>query len=224
METIIEVKNVCKSFGTAENRSEVLKAVSLEVNRGEFVSLMGASGSGKSTLLYLLGGMDVPDSGEILIGGRNIAGMKDRELSQFRRRNLGFVFQFFNLVQNLSVEDNILLPFVMDGKNPQKCTDRLEELLAVTGLTEKRRAMPSQLSGGQQQRVAIARAVFCEPELILADEPTGNLDSVSGTEIMSLFSRINREKGITILMVTHSDECASYADRVVTLADGEIRG
>ena len=224
METIIEVKNVCKSFGTAENRSEVLKAVSLGVNRGEFVSLMGASGSGKSTLLYLLGGMDVPDSGEILIGGRNIAGMKDRELSQFRRRNLGFVFQFFNLVQNLSVEDNILLPFVMDGKNPQKCTDRLEELLAVTGLTEKRRAMPSQLSGGQQQRVAIARAVFCEPELILADEPTGNLDSVSGTEIMSLFSRINKEKGITILMVTHSDECASYADRVVTLADGEIRG
>ena len=224
METIIEVKNVCKSFGTAENRSEVLKAVSLEVNRGEFVSLMGASGSGKSTLLYLLGGMDVPDSGEILIGGRNIAGMKDRELSQFRRRNLGFVFQFFNLVQNLSVEDNILLPFVMDGKNPQKCTDRLEELLAVTGLTEKRKAMPGQLSGGQQQRVAVARAVFCEPELILADEPTGNLDSVSGTEIMSLFSRINREKGITILMVTHSDECASYADRVVTLADGEIRG
>ena len=224
METIIEVKNVCKSFGTAENRSEVLKAVSLGVNRGEFVSLMGASGSGKSTLLYLLGGMDVPDSGEILIGGRNIAGMKDRELSQFRRRNLGFVFQFFNLVQNLSVEDNILLPFVMDGKNPQKCTDRLEELLAVTGLTEKRKAMPGQLSGGQQQRVAIARAVFCEPELILADEPTGNLDSVSGTEIMSLFSRINKEKGITILMVTHSDECASYADRVVTLADGEIRG
>ena len=224
METIIEVKNVCKSFGTAENRSEVLKAVSLGVNRGEFVSLMGASGSGKSTLLYLLGGMDVPDSGEILIGGRNIAGMKDRELSQFRRRNLGFVFQFFNLVQNLSVEDNILLPFVMDGKNPQKCTERLEELLAVTGLTEKRKAMPGQLSGGQQQRVAIARAVFCEPELILADEPTGNLDSVSGTEIMSLFSRINKEKGITILMVTHSDECASYADRVVTLADGEIRG
>lgn len=223
MEELIEIKNVCKGFGSKDNRLEVLKNISLVVNRGEFVSLMGASGSGKSTLLYLLGGLDSPDSGEVVIGGKNISDMKDKEISAFRRKSLGFVFQFFNLVQNLSVEDNILLPLVMDGKNPKKYADKLTEILEITGLSDKRKVLPSKLSGGQQQRVSIARAVLPEPEIILADEPTGNLDSAAGKDIMSLFSRINKEKGITVVMVTHSDECASYADRIVTLSDGEIK-
>lgn len=222
METIIEIKNICKSFGEKDNRTQVLKNVSLCVNKGEFISLMGASGSGKSTLLYLIGGLDSPDSGEIFLGGKNLAGMKDRELSMIRRSSMGFVFQFFNLVQNLSVEDNIMLPLIMDGRNPKKYADKLTEILDIVGLSDKRKSFPNQLSGGQQQRCAIARSVIYEPEILLADEPTGNLDSKSGNEIMALFSKLGREKGITILMVTHSEESASYADRIITLSDGQI--
>lgn len=222
METIIEIKNICKSFGEKDNRTQVLKNVSLCVNKGEFISLMGASGSGKSTLLYLIGGLDSPDSGEIFLGGKNLAGMKDRELSMIRRSSMGFVFQFFNLVQNLSVEDNIMLPLIMDGRNPKKYADKLTEILDIVGLSDKRKSFPNQLSGGQQQRCAIARSVIYEPEILLADEPTGNLDSKSGKEIMELFSKLGREKGITILMVTHSEESASYADRIITLSDGQI--
>lgn len=222
METIIEIKNICKSFGEKDNRTQVLKNVSLCVNKGEFISLMGASGSGKSTLLYLIGGLDSPDSGEIFLGGKNLAGMKDRELSMIRRSSMGFVFQFFNLVQNLSVEDNIMLPLIMDGRDPKKYADKLTEILDIVGLSDKRKSFPNQLSGGQQQRCAIARSVIYEPEILLADEPTGNLDSKSGNEIMALFSKLGREKGITILMVTHSEESASYADRIITLSDGQI--
>lgn len=219
---IIDINRVCKSFGDNENRTEVLKNVSLEIEKGEFISLMGASGSGKSTLLYLLGGLDYPDSGEIFIDGENIVGMKDKKFSEFRRKKIGYVFQFFNLVQNLTVEDNILLPLIMDGKNSKKYDGKLSEILYITGLSEKRNAYPNQLSGGQQQRTAIARAILAEPEIILADEPTGNLDSKNGKEIMELFKRINKEKGITILMVTHSEQCASYADRQIILSDGRI--
>ena len=222
MEKIIEIKDICKSFGGKDNRTQVLKNVSLSVGKGEFISLMGASGSGKSTLLYLLGGLDIPDSGEIILDGRDISKMRDKELSKLRREGMGFVFQFFNLVQNLTVEDNILLPLVMDGKSPKKYRDRLDSILETVGLSDKRRSYPNQLSGGQQQRCAIARAVIYEPKILLADEPTGNLDSKSGTEIMELFSRINKEKGITILMVTHSAECAVYSDRIITLSDGKI--
>lgn len=222
METIIEIKNICKSFGEKDNRTQVLKNVSLCINKGEFISLMGASGSGKSTLLYLIGGLDSPDSGEIFLNGKNLAGMKDRELSMIRRSSMGFVFQFFNLVQNLSVEDNIMLPLIMDGRNPKKYADKLTEILDIVGLSDKRKSFPNQLSGGQQQRCAIARSVIYEPEILLADEPTGNLDSKSGKEIMELFSKLGREKGITILMVTHSEESASYADRIITLSDGQI--
>lgn len=222
MENLIEIKNICKSFGNSDNKTEVLKNVSLSINKGEFIALMGASGSGKSTLLYLLGGLDSPDSGEILINGKNISKMKDKEISVLRRRKIGFVFQFFNLVQNLSVEDNILLPLTMDGKSPKKYSEKLSKILEITGLSSKRKFFPPQLSGGQQQRTAIARTVLSEPEIILADEPTGNLDSNTGREIMELFSRINKEKGITVLMVTHSDECAAYADRIITLSDGKI--
>lgn len=222
MDYIIEIKNICKGFGDKENRTQVLDNVSLTVEKGGFISLMGASGSGKSTLLYLLGGLDSPDSGEIFLNGKNIAKMRDRELSKLRREGMGFVFQFFNLVQNLTVEDNILLPLVMDGKKPKNYKDRLNKLLDTVGLSDKRKSYPSQLSGGQQQRCAIARAVIYEPEILLADEPTGNLDSKSGTEIMELFKSINKEKRITILMVTHSQECAAYSDKVITLCDGRI--
>ncbi|MBQ8613743.1 MAG: ABC transporter ATP-binding protein [Ruminiclostridium sp.] len=222
MDKSIEIRNICKSFGTGENRTQVLKNISLNVQKGKFISLMGASGSGKSTLLYLLGGLDCPDSGEIILSGKDIAHMKDKELSKFRRNELGFVFQFFNLVQNLSVEDNIMLPVLMDGKKPEKYADKLTEILEITGLSDKRKSYPNQLSGGQQQRCAIARAVIYEPGILLADEPTGNLDSKSGDDIMELFRKINKEKGITILMVTHSDKCAAYADRIITLSDGRL--
>lgn len=222
MENIIEINNICKSFGVKDNRTQVLKDISLTVGKGEFLSLMGASGSGKSTLLYLLGGLDTPDSGEIFMNGKDIAKMRDKELSKLRRDGMGFVFQFFNLVQNLTVEDNILLPLVMNGKEPKKYRDRLASILETVGLSDKRKSYPNQLSGGQQQRCAIARAVICEPQILLADEPTGNLDSKCGTEIMELFKRINHDNGITILMVTHSRECAAYSDKVITLCDGRI--
>lgn len=222
MENIIEIKDVCKSFGEKYNRTQVLNNISLTAGKGEFISLMGASGSGKSTLLYLLGGLDTPDSGEIFLDGRDISKMRDKELSRLRREGLGFVFQFFNLVQNLTVEDNILLPLVLDGKKPKKYCERLNGILETVGLSDKRKSYPNQLSGGQQQRCAVARAVIYEPKILLADEPTGNLDSKSGSEIMGLFRRINKDKGITILMVTHSAECAAYSDRVITLSDGQI--
>lgn len=222
MENIIEIKDICKSFGAKDNRTHVLKDISLTVGKGEFISLMGASGSGKSTLLYLLGGLDTPDSGEIFMNGKDIAKMRDKELSKLRRDGIGFVFQFFNLVHNLTVEDNILLPLVMNGKEPKKYRDRLASILETVGLSDKRKSYPNQLSGGQQQRCAIARAVICEPQILLADEPTGNLDSKCGTEIMELFRNINKENGITILMVTHSLECAAYSDKVIILCDGRI--
>ena len=222
MENIIEIKDICKSFGAKDNRTHVLKDISLTVGKGEFISLMGASGSGKSTLLYLLGGLDTPDSGEIFMNGKDIVKMRDKELSKLRRDGMGFVFQFFNLVQNLTVEDNILLPLVMNGKEPKKYRDRLASILETVGISDKRKSYPNQLSGGQQQRCAIARAVIYEPQILLADEPTGNLDSKNGTEIMELFRRINHDNGITILMVTHSQDCAAFSDKVITLCDGRI--
>ncbi|MCQ2494876.1 MAG: ABC transporter ATP-binding protein, partial [Lachnospiraceae bacterium] len=213
--TIIEVKNVNKSFGKKDNITKVLNDASFSVERGEFVSLMGASGSGKSTLLYLIGGLDREFEGSISLAGEEINKMKEKKLSKFRLDKIGFVFQFYNLVQNLNVEDNILLPLTVKGKKKSELKKELDEILRLTGLTEKRKAMPSQLSGGQQQRVAIARAVLGNPEILLADEATGNLDSVSGTEIMELFKKLNDEKGITILQVTHSEKCASYSSRIV---------
>ncbi len=220
--TIIEVKNVNKSFGKKDNVTKVLNDASFSVERGEFVSLMGASGSGKSTLLYLIGGLDREFEGSISLAGEEINRMKEKKLSKFRLDKIGFVFQFYNLVQNLNVEDNILLPLTVKGKKKSELKKELDEILRLTGLTEKRKAMPSQLSGGQQQRVAIARAILGNPEIILADEATGNLDSVSGTEIMELFKKLNDEKGITILQVTHSEKCASYSSRIVKIENGHI--
>lgn len=223
MENIIEVKNVNKIFGTKNNQNQVLTDLSMHVSKGEFVSLMGASGSGKSTLLYLIGGLDREYDGEILIDGEDIgkAKMKEKKLTDIRLNKMGFIFQFYNLVQNLNVTDNILLPQTIKGRSKASLKKELDEILEITGLTDKRKAMPSTLSGGQQQRVAIARAMIGKPEIILADEPTGNLDAKSTGEIMDLFQKVNRELGITILQVTHSQECADYGTRVVHLKNGQ---
>ena len=209
MEPIMKAEHVSKTFGTGEAETRVLTDVSLEIQKGEFASLMGESGSGKSTLLYLMGGLDTQYEGNIYIAGQKMTGMKEAEMSALRLSKIGFVFQFYNLIQNLSVEDNILLPIKMAGKTVPGYKEKLEEILEITGLTPKRKSKPSQLSGGQQQRVSIARAVLSEPEILLADEPTGNLDSKSTAEIMELFKRINDEKKITILQVTHSPACLS---------------
>ncbi|MDO5156438.1 MAG: ABC transporter ATP-binding protein [Eubacteriales bacterium] len=222
MSTMIDVKGINKCFGKNENKNQVLNDATFSVEKGEFVSLMGASGSGKSTLLYLIGGLDRDFEGSISMAGQEITTMKEKELSKFRLDKIGFVFQFYNLVQNLNVEDNILLPLTVKGYKKSELKEALDEILNITGLTEKRKAMPAQLSGGQQQRVAVARAVLGNPDIILADEATGNLDSVSGKEIMDLFKRLNREKGITILQVTHSADCASYSDRIVQIENGHI--
>jgi len=224
MTKIIEVNNVNKSFGKNENINHVLNGASMSVDQGEFVSLMGASGSGKSTLLYLIGGLDRSFEGNISVCGKDIGSLKDKELSDLRLKNMGFVFQFYNLVMNLNVVDNILLPQTINGKRKSELKKDLDEILEITGLTEKRKAMPNTLSGGQQQRVAIARAVLGNPSIILADEPTGNLDSASTVEIMELFSRLNKEKGLTILQVTHSEQCAEYGTRIVRLEDGKTIG
>lgn len=219
---IIDVKNVSKQFGKGAAAARVLDELSFSVEKGEFVSLMGASGSGKSTMLYLIGGLDRDFDGNIELCGEDISKMKEKQLSKLRLEKIGFIFQFYNLVQNLSVADNIMLPLNVRGKRRGELKERLDEILELTGLSDKCKAMPSQLSGGQQQRVAIARAIMGEPEILLADEPTGNLDTHMTAEIMQLFSKINKEKGITILQVTHSSECASYGTRTVLLEDGHV--
>jgi putative ABC transport system ATP-binding protein len=224
MSTIIEVKNVSKTFGKNENINHVLNGADMTVNEGEFVSLMGASGSGKSTLLYLIGGLDRTFEGNISVCGKDLGSLKDKQLSDLRLKNMGFVFQFYNLVMNLNVQDNILLPQTINGKKKSELKPALDEILEITGLADKRKAMPNTLSGGQQQRVAIARAVLGNPQIILADEPTGNLDAQSSREIMELFSKLNKEKRLTILQVTHSERCASYGTRIIKLEDGKTIG
>ncbi|MBU5227584.1 ABC transporter ATP-binding protein [Clostridium senegalense] len=222
METIIEIKNLHKNFKVGSEDIKILNNINLKVEKGEFLSIMGPSGCGKSTLLYLLGGLDAPTSGEIYINNREISKLKDKSISKVRRRELGFVFQFYNLVQNLSVEDNILLPILLDGGKPKKYEKELKDILNIIEMPSKRKALPRELSGGQQQRIAIARALINNPELILADEPIGNLDSKTGTEIMKLFKKINKEKNVTIINVTHSRESANYGTNLVNLKDGKI--
>jgi len=221
--TILEVKNLRKVF-TAELAEplEVLKDINLEVKKGEYVSLMGESGSGKSTLLYQIGCLDTPTSGNIIIDGTDVINLNDEKKSKLRCEKIGFVFQFYNLIPNLSVEENIMLPVIMAGKKVKDYKDKLEELLDIIGLKAKRKFLPKQLSGGQQQRVSIARAVIMEPDLLLADEPTGNLDSVSSKEILQLFKKLNEEKNITIIQVTHSREVAEFSKRTIFLKDGRI--
>lgn len=200
----------------------ILKDISIKINVGDFVSIMGPSGSGKSTLLYILGGLDKPSTGKVLMNGEDISKFSDDKQSVMRRRNIGFVFQFYNLIPNLNVEENILLPVLLDGNKTKDYKKELDNILEIVGLTERRKHTPKELSGGQQQRVAIARALINNPEIIFADEPTGNLDSKTGTEIMELLRKINRENKKTIIMVTHSMETAEYGNRVVNIKDGGI--
>lgn len=220
--SIIKVKNLNKNFGKGENEVKVLKDVSFEIEKGEFVSLMGASGSGKSTLLYLIGGLDQPTSGKVFINEKDIKKLKEKDMAHLRRKDIGFVFQFYNLVGNLTVEENIMLPVVMDGKKEKDYQERLDKILKIVGLSDKRKNLPNELSGGQQQRVSIARAIILKPDIILADEPIGNLDSKSGKEVMDLFKEINEKENITILQVTHSEEAAKYGNRIINLKDGKI--
>ncbi len=224
MDIVISARNVCKTFGKGETAANVLNGANLDIERGSFVSLMGESGTGKSTLLYLIGGLDRDFTGDIYVGGQSITGLNDKKLSELRCQKMGFVFQFYNLAANLTVEENILLPIEMSGRRVSDYKSKLDYILDITGLSHKRKNYPSQLSGGQQQRVAVARAVIGEPDIILADEPTGNLDEASGTEIMNLFKRLNQENHVTILQVTHSAESAAYGDRVVVLKDKKIWG
>ena len=220
---MLEIKELRKVFTEDLGEPiEVLKNINLKVEEGEFVSLMGESGSGKSTLLYQIGALDTPTEGTILINGENIHKANDKQQSLFRRDNIGFVFQFYNLVPNLTVEENIILPAVMAKKDRKEYEENLNYLLKTVGLVDKRNSLPKQLSGGQQQRLAIARALIMNPKLILADEPTGNLDSKSTQEIMELFQKINKEKNVTIIQVTHSEITAKYSSRIIYLKDGQI--
>lgn len=222
MEPIIETHKLCKTFTLGAVKMEVLKEIDLSIVEGEFVSIMGPSGSGKSTLLYLLGSLDKPTSGSVKVKGRELSVMHDREESLLRRRVIGFVFQFYNLIPNLNVEENIMLPVLLDGKRPKPYRRKLEAILDKVGLADHRRHTPRELSGGQQQRVAIARALINEPEIILADEPIGNLDTKTGMEIMQLLQRINQETGKTIIQVTHSVEAAAYSRRIINVRDGRV--
>ena len=220
--SIIKVSNLSKVFGEKENLNKVLDNITFEIQKGEFVSLMGESGSGKSTLLYLMGGLDNPTNGTVYINEKDMSKLKEKEIAKLRRKDIGFVFQFYNLVQNLTVEENIMLPVIMDGKKEKDYKERLNKILKIIGLESKRKSLPSQLSGGQQQRVSIARAIILSPSVILADEPIGNLDSKSGEEVMQLFKTINEEEGITIMQVTHSEEASKYGNRIIRLKDGKI--
>ena len=218
----IEGKNIVKDFELGNTTTRVLKDVSIKVLKGEFVSIMGQSGSGKSTLLYILGGLDTPTRGTVSMNGIDISKFNDEKMSKIRRRKIGFVFQFYNLIPNLNVEENVMLPLLLDGKKTRDYRKQLNEILEVVGLTDRRKHTPRELSGGQQQRVAIARALIGSPEILFADEPTGNLDSATGAEIMDLLRAINQNSGQTILMVTHSPEAAKSSNRVIMVKDGMI--
>ena len=217
---ILEVKNLTKTYGTGENRVRAVDDVDFSVDEGEFVAIVGASGSGKSTLLHLLGGVDRPTSGKVLIDGKDIYQLSNDALAIFRRRQVGIIYQFYNLIPILNVKENITLPCDLDGKPVSR--KRMEELLTTLGLTHRTNHLPNQLSGGQQQRVSIGRALINDPAIILADEPTGNLDSKSGDEILSLLKLSNQKYHQTIIIITHDLEIASQADRVITFEDGKI--
>jgi len=217
---IVKASNLKKTYGKGDAEVHALRDVSLSVEKGEFVAIVGTSGSGKSTLLHMLGGLDRPDEGTVTIDGKTLQNMKDEEITIFRRRKIGFVFQAFNLVPVLNVYDNIVLPIELDGKQPD--TKMIEELIAILGLKEKVNALPSQLSGGQQQRVAIARALASKPAIILADEPTGNLDSKTGFDVLGLLKTTCHKYNQTLVMITHNDDIAQTADRIIRIEDGCI--
>lgn len=217
---ILKVENLVKTYGEGDNIVNAVDNISLSVNKGEFVAIVGASGSGKSTLLHLLGGVDRPTSGEIYIDGNEINSMNNDSLAIFRRRQIGIVYQFYNLIPILTVEENISLPCDLDGNRPDK--ERMNLILKSFGLFDRRNHLPNELSGGQQQRTSIARALINNPAILLADEPTGNLDSKSTEEIMSILKMSNRDFNQTIIMITHNLEIAKEADRIITIQDGKI--
>ena len=218
--TILKARQIKKYYGKNENLTKALDGVDLNINQGEFVAIIGASGSGKSTLLNMIGGLDNPTSGEVQIGGKEIGNMNADELTVFRRRNIGFIFQNYNLIPVLNVLENITLPIELDGKSPDESF--ITEIIDILGLKEKIYKMPSQLSGGQQQRVAIARALASKPSIILADEPTGNLDSVTSEEVLDLMKKMSEQFYQTIVMITHDPNIASKADRTIKISDGKV--
>lgn len=219
---VLEVKDLTKEYGQGDSKVVALDHVSFCVERGEFVAIVGASGSGKSTLMNVIGGIDNPTSGDVVIEGKNISNLSEDELAIFRRRNLGMIYQFYNLVPTLTARENIILPWRLDGRKENG--SKVEGLLKVLGLTERAHHLPSQMSGGQQQRVSIGRALINDPAFILADEPTGNLDSKTSAEIIDLLKYTNEQFNQTILLITHDDKIALRADRIITIGDGRIIG
>ncbi len=219
---IVRVENLSKTYGKGNTRVEALKNVSFSVEDGEFVAIVGASGSGKSTLLHLIGGVDRPTSGSVFVGGKNIYELDDDKLAIFRRREVGLIYQFYNLIPILNVEENITLPLDLDNRKADPT--KLSNLIKLLGLENRKNHLPNELSGGQQQRVSIGRALITHPSVVLADEPTGNLDSKSSDEIMTLLKRSNVEYKQTIIMITHNMELAKVADRIIVIEDGHIKG
>jgi putative ABC transport system ATP-binding protein len=217
---LLKVEELCKVYGKGENEVRAVDGVSFSVPKGQMVAIVGASGSGKSTLLHMIGAVDRPTSGKIFLDGQDVFQQNNRELAIFRRRQVGLIYQFYNLIPVLTAEENIMLPVLMDGRKPDK--EHLEKTLDMLGLKERRDHLPSQMSGGQQQRVSIGRALFTSPQVILADEPTGNLDSKNSAEIMELFRRSNKELKQTIIIITHDEKIAEQCDRVIVLSDGKI--
>lgn len=217
---ILKTIDLIKTYGSKETEVKALKSTNLEIEEGEFIAIVGPSGSGKSTLLHLLAGLDKPSSGKVLIKDVNIYDLSEGEISKFRRRNIGFIFQFFNLIPILSVEENIKLPVLMDGKSVDK--EYMNELMAVLGIEDRKKHLPGELSGGQQQRTSIARALINKPAIIFADEPTGNLDSKNSGEVLQLLTSTIRKYKQTLVMITHDNNIAERADRIITIADGVI--
>ncbi|GFI04448.1 MAG: ABC transporter ATP-binding protein [Lachnospiraceae bacterium] len=218
---LLKVQNLSKVYGQGESQVNALQNATFSMEKGEFAAVVGESGSGKSTLLHLVGGLDTPTEGKVLLDNMDLFALNEKERTIFRRRNIGFIFQSFHLIEELDVEQNIAFPLLLDHQKPDR--ERIEELLALLGLSERRKHLPSQLSGGQQQRVAIGRALVMQPMLILADEPTGNLDSKSSRDVMNLLVQASRHYKQTILMITHNDNLASDADRVLRVTDGHLK-
>ncbi len=218
---ILEVQNLCKTYGKGEAEVRALDHVSFSVGKGEFIAIVGESGSGKSTLLNVVGALDNPTSGKVLIDGKDIFSMPEKKLTVFRRQNIGFIFQSFNLIPELNVEQNITFPLLLDYQKPDQ--KYVEELLEILGLKERRKHLPSELSGGQQQRVAIGRALAARPAIIMADEPTGNLDSKNSQEVITLLKSMSAQYRQTILMITHNENHADATDRVLRMTDGRLK-
>lgn len=220
MDMILETKDLCKYYGTGENLVKAVDGMNIGIRQGEFVTIVGKSGSGKSTLLHMLGALDRPTSGKVVLAGKNIAGFSENDLAKIRRRKIGFIFQAFNLIPSLNVWENVVLPLGLDGRRAD--LEFVEDILKTLGLEGKKKNLPSTLSGGQQQRTAIARAIAAKPSIILADEPTGNLDSKTGDEVMALLKHSAKKYGQTLVVITHNEDIAQMADRTILIEDGKV--